>query len=108
MGFFCGLIAATAFGSVPASAQTSIPSEMAVPAMPAPNPPGGHTPPPSSVIQPPSQLFEASPDGQLVPVVMPDPLPDWPRWYAGATGLVMTRTLPSGAATSVQPGQLSA
>lgn len=28
--------------------------------------------------------------------------PDWPRWFAGATGLVMTRTLPSGAAT-MQP-----
>lgn len=28
--------------------------------------------------------------------------PDWPRWFAGATGLVMTRTLPAGAAT-MQP-----
>ena len=36
---------------------------------------------------------------------MPELLPDWPRWYAGATGLVMTRTLPNGAATSVLPGQ---
>ena len=26
-------------------------------------------------------------------------LPDWPRWFAGANGLVMTRTLPAGAAT---------
>jgi len=32
-------------------------------------------------------------------VVVPEPLPAWPRWFAGATGLVMTRTLSSGAAT---------
>lgn len=31
-----------------------------------------------------------------------DDLPRWPRWFAGASGLVMTRTLPSGAAT-MQP-----
>ena len=31
-----------------------------------------------------------------------DMLPDWPRWFAGASGLVMTRTLGSGAAT-MQP-----
>jgi hypothetical protein len=31
--------------------------------------------------------------------VVPEMLPDWPRWFAGASGLVMTRTLPSGAAT---------
>ncbi len=29
-------------------------------------------------------------------------LPCWPRWFAGATGLVMTRTLPAGTAT-MQP-----
>jgi len=29
-------------------------------------------------------------------------LPDWPRWFAGASGLVMTRTLPAGTAT-MQP-----
>lgn len=101
---FCGLIAATAFCSVPASAQTSIPPEIAALVLPAPIPSGGLTQPSPSVVQPPSQLFEALPYGQFVPVVMPDPLPDWPRWYAGATGLVMTRTLPSGAATSVLPG----
>jgi hypothetical protein len=31
-----------------------------------------------------------------------DLLPDWPRWFAGASGLVMTRTLPGGVAT-MQP-----
>ena len=31
--------------------------------------------------------------------VVPEMLPDWPRWFAGASGLVMTRTLSSGAAT---------
>lgn len=42
--------------------------------------------------------------------VMPESFPGWPRWFAGASGLVMTRTLPAGAAT-MQPvtgiGQLS-
>jgi hypothetical protein len=31
-----------------------------------------------------------------------DMLPTWPRWFAGASGLVMTRTLPAGTAT-MQP-----
>ena len=31
-----------------------------------------------------------------------DMLPNWPRWFAGANGLVMTRTLPAGTAT-MQP-----
>ena len=31
-----------------------------------------------------------------------DMLPNWPRWFAGASGLVMTRTLPAGTAT-MQP-----
>ena len=37
--------------------------------------------------------------------VVAERLPDWPRWFAGANGLVMTRTLPSGAATMLpRPG----
>lgn len=31
-------------------------------------------------------------------------LPIWPRWFAGASGLVMTRTLPTGHAVSSLPG----
>jgi len=38
-----------------------------------------------------------------MPVGMGDGLaPAWPRWFAGASGLVMTRTLPAGSAT-MQP-----
>jgi hypothetical protein len=29
---------------------------------------------------------------------------DWPRWFAGASGLVMTRTLPSGSGSGSWPG----
>jgi hypothetical protein len=47
------------------------------------------------------QLLPAEPEWTAIPA---EPLPNWPRWYAGATGLVMTRTLPSGAATSTLPG----
>ena len=36
-----------------------------------------------------------------------EPLPSWPRWFAGANGLVMTRTLPAGAATMQPVGGLS-
>ena len=35
----------------------------------------------------------------MPPTVAAEMLPDWPRWFAGAGGLVMTRTLPGGAAT---------
>jgi hypothetical protein len=35
----------------------------------------------------------------MPPSVAAEMLPDWPRWFAGAGGLVMTRTLPDGAAT---------
>ncbi|MFM7412758.1 MAG: hypothetical protein ACKO6E_06065, partial [Planctomycetota bacterium] len=38
-----------------------------------------------------------------MPVGLGDGLaPSWPRWFAGAGGLVMTRTLPAGSAT-MQP-----
>jgi len=38
-----------------------------------------------------------------IPVGLGDDVaPPWPRWFAGASGLVMTRTLPGGSAT-MQP-----
>ncbi|MFM8986163.1 MAG: BBP7 family outer membrane beta-barrel protein [Planctomycetia bacterium] len=40
----------------------------------------------------------------MPPAVAADMLPDWPRWFAGASGLVMTRTLPDGAATMAPLG----
>jgi hypothetical protein len=55
----------------------------------------------------PPPMYVAEPFGGNGFVSMPagitaDDLPHWPRWFAGASGLVMTRTLPSGAAT-MQP-----
>jgi len=46
----------------------------------------------------------SAPDGfpGFTPFHAADRLPDWPRWFAGASGLVMTRTLPNGTAT-MQP-----
>ncbi len=38
--------------------------------------------------------------------VDPDCLPDWPRWFGSATGLVMTRSLPTGTAFSMPGGVL--
>ena len=38
--------------------------------------------------------------------IAPARLPCWPRWFASATGLVMTRSLPSGS-TSTGPGGLA-
>lgn len=67
-----------------------------------PLPPPGDEPPP---------LYIAEPDSEaLLPgfprVVQPEQFPTWPRWFASASGLVMTRTLPSGT-TSVGPGGLT-
>jgi len=40
-----------------------------------------------------------------IPVgVAAEMLPNWPRWFAGASGLVMTRTLPAGTATMLPAG----
>ena len=38
----------------------------------------------------------------LPQAVATDIVPEWPRWFAGASGLIMTRTLPTGTAT-MQP-----
>lgn len=60
--------------------------------------PGVTSPPPMYVADPlAGDAFAA------MPVGLGDGLaPGWPRWFAGASGLVMTRTLPAGSAT-MQP-----
>jgi len=60
--------------------------------------PGGLAPPPMYVADP------LADDGfAAMPVGVGDGLaPAWPRWFAGASGLIMTRTLPAGSAT-MQP-----
>jgi hypothetical protein len=68
--------------------------------------------PGASTLQPPP-LYLAEPFADVTLTGMPQPIDPyaekpWPRWFAGATGLVMTRTLPGGTAT-MQPttaGQL--
>ena len=40
--------------------------------------------------------LEADEFAGLPPSVVPETFPNWPRWFAGASGLVMTRTLPTG------------
>ena len=61
----------------------------------------------------PPPLYVPDPSGNgfagLPPTIAADLVPDWPRWFAGASGLVMTRTLPAGAATMqpVGPVQLT-
>ena len=59
---------------------------------------GGAVPPPMYVPDP-NDLggYAALPEA-----VATDIVPPWPRWFAGASGLIMTRTLPSGTAT-MQP-----
>jgi len=51
-------------------------------------------PPPMYLAEP----FDTALAGMPLPVSAGQ-LPTWPRWFAGASGLVMTRTLPAGAAT---------
>ena len=59
---------------------------------------GGLVPPPMYVPDP-NDLggYAALPEA-----VATDIVPPWPRWFAGASGLIMTRSLPSGTAT-MQP-----
>jgi len=62
-------------------------------------------PSPEADVAPPLYIGEPLADGSLAGTpnaVGVDMLPDWPRWFAGASGLVMTRTLGTGAAT-MQP-----
>jgi len=62
-------------------------------------------PSPEPAVAPPLYIGEPAAGGSLAGIpnaVGVDMLPDWPRWFAGASGLVMTRTLGSGAAT-MQP-----
>ncbi|MFM9059574.1 MAG: BBP7 family outer membrane beta-barrel protein [Planctomycetaceae bacterium] len=63
-------------------------------------------PQPEGAVAPPMYIGEPFPSGAVqagVPhAVAIDMLPTWPRWFAGASGLIMTRTLESGAAT-MQP-----
>jgi len=62
---------------------------------------------PGPGIVPPDPLYVADPSAGDSFAAMPIGLgagleKPWPRWFAGASGLIMTRTLPSGAAT-MQP-----
>ena len=77
-----------------------------VPAMPLPAPEGNARlpaigePPPMYIVDPRSpEGFAGIPVGGAA-----DRLPDWPRWFAGASGLVMTRSLPAGTATMLPAG----
>jgi hypothetical protein len=70
-----------------------------------PGPAGGPAgPPPEMYIADPLDAdgFAGIPSG-----VEAEMLPGWPRWFAGASGLVMTRTLPEGSATMQPLGGLS-
>jgi hypothetical protein len=58
-------------------------------------------PPPATAEPTPPALYvpdplEADEFAGLPPSVVPETFSNWPRWFAGATGLVMTRTLPGG------------
>jgi hypothetical protein len=62
-------------------------------------------PQPEAAVAPPIYIGEPAADSGLAGLphaVAVDMLPSWPRWFAGAAGLVMTRTLDGNAAT-MQP-----
>ena len=78
---------------------------IAVEPLPDPGPGPAITAPESAA--PPEAMYIPDPQGAdgfagLAPFMPPEELPTWPRWFAGANGLVMTRTLPAGSAT-MQP-----
>jgi len=90
---FVAVVSLVARGQAPAPPATVDP----LPAPAAALPPGAE-PPPMYIPDP------SAPEGfpGFTPFTASDRLPDWPRWFAGASGLVMTRTLPNGVAT-MQP-----
>jgi len=99
---------AVAQDALPAPAPAAPPAAAAIspPADPLAMPPVGSGAALPAVGDPPP-LYIADPSNPQgfagIPVgVAADMLPDWPRWFAGASGLVMTRTLPAGTAT-MQP-----
>jgi hypothetical protein len=66
---------------------------------------GGGVPLDGGVV--PSPMYVPDPNdlggyAALPEAVAADIVPPWPRWFAGASGLIMTRTLPAGTAT-MQP-----
>jgi len=94
-----------------AAAQEPVPAPAAtgelVPAVPLPALQGGNASLPAVGEPPPMYIVDPrSPDGFAgIPYGgAADRLPDWPRWFAGASGLVMTRSLPAGAATMLPAG----
>jgi hypothetical protein len=56
----------------------------------------------TAVESPPMYVTDGTAFAAVPAGVAADMLPSWPRWFGGAGGLVMTRTLPAGAAT-MQP-----
>ena len=66
--------------------------------LPAPHPEAAGAPPQLYVPDP----LDAGGFSGIASGIEIDPSPTWPRWFAGANGLVMTRTLPAGTAT-MQP-----
>lgn len=66
---------------------------------------GGGVPLDGGVVPPPMYVPDPNDLGgyaALPEAVATDIVPPWPRWFAGASGLIMTRSLPSGTAT-MQP-----
>jgi hypothetical protein len=66
---------------------------------------GGGVPLDGGVVPPPMYVPDPNDLGgyaALPEAVATDFVPPWPRWFAGASGLIMTRTLPAGTAT-MQP-----
>ena len=60
---------------------------------------------PAGVVPPPMYVPDPNDFGGYAAIpqaVAADFAPHWPRWFAGASGLIMTRTLPAGTAT-MQP-----
>lgn len=71
-----------------------VPTPLAEPLPEAVAPPAASSAGPSALYVP--DPLEADEFAGLPPSVVPETFPNWPRWFAGATGLVMTRTLPAG------------
>lgn len=96
-GLWLHLVAGRIAAQEPLPAPAAVPESVTASAQVPPLPAVGE-PPPMYIADPQATGgFVGIPVGAATEL-----LPDWPRWFAGASGLVMTRTLPAGVAT-MQP-----
>jgi len=87
-----------------ACGQEPLPAPAAPPATVPAEPPGAAAALPAVGEPPPMYIADPLHANGYAGIPTAEMFPNWPRWFAGASGLVMTRSLPAGAATMMPVG----